>query len=420
MRPDGRIVVLGSTFVFNPPNLTDSGWSILQLSPSGAPDGFGGPTFSEGTDPANGANALGLQPDGKLLMAGTNGGMGGNMTIGRLGLTGAYDTGFGTDGHPNVNFAGLDGATTGNDGAGDLVRQSDGSVVAVGFSDNQFAIARVTSAGTIDNTFDGNGRERADFTGDTDGARAVALSGSKIVVAGTTSTGGNPRLAILSLNSAGAVDTSFGLGTGHSEGGNSELPRGATAVAVQPDGKILVAGPGGGNFGVARVKTDGFYDSTFGPGANGQVSVDFGGTDVAYAIALQPDGKILVAGTDGDGFAVARLMPNGVLDPSFGTGGKTTVNFTGVDVARGMALQPDGKIVLVGETGPAGETTDYAVARLLGDPAPAAALPAPAPVPPALTALTAPTPKKCKKKKQKNRAAIAKKHKSCKKKKKRR
>ena len=99
-------MVLGSTFVFNPPNLTDAGWSVLRLSPAGAPDGFGGSTFSEGSDPANGANALGLQPDGKLLMAGTNGGMGGDVTIGRLGLTGAYDTGFGGTGHPSVDFAG--------------------------------------------------------------------------------------------------------------------------------------------------------------------------------------------------------------------------------------------------------------------------------------------------------------------------
>ncbi len=406
MQSDGRIVVLGSTFVFNSPNLTDAGWSVLRLSPTGAPDGFGGSTFSEGTDPANGANALGLQPDGKLLMAGTNGGMGGNVTIGRLGLTGAYDTGFGGTGHPSIDFFPAE-ATTGNDGASDLVRQADGSIVTAGYSDNQFGLARVTSAGVLDNGFDGNGLKRVDFSGTVDGATSVAMSGSKIVAAGYA----DSRFAILSLNSNGSLDSSFGGGTGRSQSGLNELPRGANAVAVQPDGKVLVAGPGGGNFGVGRVKTDGFYDPSFGPSANGQVAIDFGGNDVATAMALQPDGKILVAGTDGDGFAVARLMPNGALDPSFGTGGKATVNFTGVDIAHGMALQPDGKIVLVGETGPAGGTTDYAVTRLLGDPpaaAPPAATPAPAPAP-------APS-KKCKKKK-KHRAASAKKHKSCKKKK---
>ena len=141
-----------------------------------------------------------------------------------------------------------------------------------------------------------------------DGATSVALSGSKIIAARLRA---DPRLAILSLNSNGTVDSSFGVGTGRSRAAINELPQGANALAVQPDGKILVAGPGGGNFGVGRVKTDGFYDPSFGPNGNGQVAVDFGGNDVATAMTLQPDGKILVAGTDGDGFAVARLMPNG-------------------------------------------------------------------------------------------------------------
>jgi uncharacterized delta-60 repeat protein len=411
VQPDGRIVIVGSTFVSNPPSITDRGWSVLRLSSTGAPDGFGGPIFSEGSEPSNGANALGLQPDGRLLLTGGSGGMGGNEIVARLTTSGAYDTGFGTlsDGHPFIDFAGFDGAGVGTDSAYDLVRQPDGGIVTAGFSDNQFAIARVSSAGLIDNSFDADGRQRVDFSGVFDGALAVALSGTKIVSAGITQDGsGNTKFAILSLNSNGTPDASFGVGTGRSESGVSELPRGANALAVQPDGKILVAGPGGGNFGVGRVKTDGFYDPTFGPSANGQVAIDFGGDDVANAMALQPDGKILVAGTDGDGFAVARLTPDGALDPSFGAGGKATVNFTGVDVAAGIALQPDGRIVLVGSTGPAGGTTDYAITRLLGDPAaPAAATPA-----------ATPPAKKCKKKKKKHRAASSKK-KSCKKKKKR-
>jgi len=404
VQPDGRIAILGSTFVDNIGSITDTGWSVLRLSSTGAPDGFGGPTFSEGSDPSNGANALALQPDGKLLLTGGSGGMGGYETVARLTTAGSYDTGFGNlgDGHPFIDFGGVDGAGVGTDYAYDLVRQPDGSIVTAGFSDNQFAIARVTSGGLIDNTFDANGRKRVDFSGTIDGATSVALSGSKIIAAGDT----DGRFAILSLNSNGTPDASFGVGTGRSQSGVNELPTGANAVAVQPDGKILVAGPGGGNFGIGRVKTDGFYDPSFGPSANGQVAVDFGGNDVATAMALQSDGKILVAGTDGDGFAVARLMSNGALDPSFGTAGKATVNFTGVDIAHGMALQPDGKVVLVGETGPAGATTDYAVTRLLGDPAPTVA-------PPAVT----PPTKKCKKKK-KHRAASAKK-KSCKKKKRR-
>lgn len=420
MRPNGQILIGGSTFVFDAPVAKDFDWVVLGLPPSGRP-GPGGALFSFADDPQSGANALALQPDGKLLLTGGSGGMGGNETVARLTTAGSYDTGFGSlsDGHPHIDFAGFDGAGVGTDYAYDLVRQPDGSIVTAGFSDNQFAIARLASTGLIDNSFDANGRKRVDFSGVIDGATSVALSGSKIVSAGFTEDGsGNIKFAISSLNSNGTPDTSFGLGTGRSESGVGELPRGANATAVQPDGKILVAGPGGGNFGVGRVKTDGLYDPTFGPNANGQVAVDFGGNDVANAMRLQPDGKILVAGTDGDGFAVARLMPDGALDPSFGTGGKAVVNFTGVDIANGMALQPDGKIVLVGETGPAGGTTDYAVTRLLGDPAAAPAVPAtPGALPPAATPAVTPR-KKCKKKRHAG-AASAKKHKKgCKKKKK--
>jgi uncharacterized delta-60 repeat protein len=374
--PDGRIMLAGATFEFNPPNLTDEGFVVLRLSAAGAPDGFGGSTFSFGPTPAGGADALALQPDGMVLLAGQTGGMGSDINIDRLTTGGAFDGSFGGSGHPTINFFGVDGAGVATDGALDLVRQSDGAVVTAGYSDNQFALVRLGPGGTYDNSFDANGRKRVDFTGVIDTATSVALSGTKIIAAGST----DGRLAVLSLNSNGTPDGSFGVGTGHSEGGATELPRGAEDLAIQPDGKIVVAGPGGGDFGVARLKTDGFYDPTFGTG--GQVAVDFGGADTAKAIALQPDGKILVAGTDGDGFAVARLTSSGALDPTFGFGGKATVNLGGADEARGIALQPDGKIVLAGTNG-----SDFAATRLLGDPAP----------PPTPPAIGSKKKKKCKK-----------------------
>jgi uncharacterized delta-60 repeat protein len=191
------------------------------------------------------------------------------------------------------------------------------------------------------------------------------------------------------------------------------------AVTIQPDGKIVVAGAkgiGGPNprFAIVRYETDGSLDTAFG-GGDGKVSIDFTPNgDFPYAVRVQADGKIVVAGAAGyDGrdsrFALARLTSDGSLDPTFGGDGTVMTDVTDVapayDWANGMALQPDGKIVLVGETGPPGGTTDFAVTRLLGDPS-AAATPT----------TTAPPPKKCKKKK--HRAASAKK-KSCKKKKRR-
>ncbi len=365
IQPDGRIVVVGSTFVFNEPTISNAGFAVLRLTPDGMPDGSSGgfSVFSEGTPPGNGASGVALQPDGQILLAGSNGQMGSDFTAARIsGSTGNFDATFGPpNGWSLLDFAGVDGATVGTDAPLDMVRQSDGAVVMAGYSDGQFAVGRVDSTGAPDNSFDGNGRKRVDFAGTFDYATSVALSGSKIISAGYAGDAPNQRLAILSLNSNGTPDASFGAGTGQSVNGIGEIPHGAESMAVQPDGKILVAGPAGGNFGVARVNTDGLYDPSF--GVDGQVSVDIGGNDTPYAIALQPDGKILVAGTDGDGFALTRLMPDGSVDSTFGVVGRSTVNFGGVDEALGMALQPDGKIVLVGTNG-----SDFAVTRMLGDP----------------------------------------------------
>ena len=378
IQPDGRIVVAGSTFVDNEGTITNYGFAVLRLTSAGAPDGSSGgfDVFSEGPHPGSGASAVALQPDGQILLAGWEGSMGSDFTAARIsGVDGNYDATFGPpNGWSYLNFAGVDGAGVGTDVAADMALQPDGAVVMAGYSDGQFAIGRVSSTGAPDNSFDGNGRKRVGFVEDLGYATSVALSGSKIVSAGLTGSAPNYQLAILSLNADGSPDAGFGDAAGRATNEVNEIPHGAEAMAVQPDGKIVVAGPAGGDFGIARVKTDGLYDQSF--GTEGQVAVDFGGKDVPYALALQPDGRILVAGTDGDGFAVTRLMPDGSVDPSFGIGGRATVNFGGVDEALGIALQPDGKIVLVGTNG-----ADFAVTRLMGDPP--AGSPAPAPASPA-------------------------------------
>ncbi len=130
-------------------------------------------------------------------------------------------------------------------------------------------------------------------------------------------------------------------------------------VAIQPDGKIVVAGEadvGSRNtrMAIARYDSDGSLDTSFG-GGDGKVTIDFTqANDFAYAVRIQADGKIVLAGAAGyfkpdSRFALARLMPDGSLDPTFGGDGKVTTNVTpSYDYANGMALQPNGKIVLVG------------------------------------------------------------------------
>ena len=173
----------------------------------------------------------------------------------------------------------------------------------------------------------------------------------------------------------GALDATFGVGGSlrSNFGGTYDW---AYATAIQPDGRILAAGVsnahGTYDFAVARYTSTHTLDPTFGDG--GVVLTDFGKSyDWAYALALQPDGKIVVAGVSNvsgsKDFALARLLPNGDLDPSFGKGGlvvQRTRPLT-ADIIRGIALQPDGKIVAGGasyeDVVTLGPNSDFMVAR---------------------------------------------------------
>jgi uncharacterized delta-60 repeat protein len=179
------------------------------------------------------------------------------------------------------------------------------------------------------------------------------------------------ELTVTVYGPPGSLDTSF-------EGGIVTVPVGesddyAYAMAVQPDGKIVLAGRSYenlGDFAVVRLERDGKLDKSFGDG--GKVIVDFGeGADVARAVAIQKDGKIVVAGsTDGGAtkldFGLIRLNRNGSLDEGFGDGGKVVTSFSDdADTAYAMLIQEDGKIVVGGDAqGGTSETgLDFALAR---------------------------------------------------------
>jgi uncharacterized delta-60 repeat protein len=172
----------------------------------------------------------------------------------------------------------------------------------------------------------------------------------------------------------GAVDTSFaGGGRAVMEAGRADDY--GYAVAVQADGKILVAGTSGengGDFALFRLDRDGLPDASFGDA--GLVTVDVGSGDVAYAVAAQADGRILVAGVTngatGRDFALLRFDTDGSPDEGFGTDGVVTTSFTAdSDAAYAIALQADGKIVLGGEASMGSSTTgvDFALARYEAD-----------------------------------------------------
>lgn len=209
----------------------------------------------------------------------------------------------------------------------------------------------------------------------TNEAHAIAVQpDGKIVVAGRSLNAlenGTWVFAVARYLPTGALDPAFG------QGGRVVTAIGANGaeaygVAVQPDGKIVLAGRSFTRpadalpvFALARYNPDGSLDPTFGQG--GSVTSGVGTEGTARAVAVQPDGKIVAAGAgtfDGNAnFAVVRYNPDGALDEAFGTGGLTTIDFAGAeDVSRGVAIRPDGKIAVAGHA-TAGGHAAFAVAR---------------------------------------------------------
>ena len=141
------------------------------------------------------------------------------------------------------------------------------------------------------------------------------------------------------------------------------------ALAIQPDGKILAAGHASKatafDFALARYTNDGSLDNSF--NHTGKLTIDVNGNDNARALELQPDGRIVVAVYANYGvlpeFAVARLNTDGKPDQTFGGSGKTRVRFQQQGEAFGMVLLPDGYAVLVGGAGD-GKSSDFALARV--------------------------------------------------------
>lgn len=183
-------------------------------------------------------------------------------------------------------------------------------------------------------------------------------------------------LTVTVRGEAGDLDTSFGGGVLITPGGiTDDYVRG---LAVQADGRVVAVGHGvfapatGTDFMLVRHLRDGGLDPSFGNAGKVSTAFDNGGrSDEAQAVAVQPDGKILVAGASDQGasgydFALARYNADGTLDASFGHGGRVTTTFgNGDDKAHALLLQPDGKIVVAGGSNQGASGNDFALARYL-------------------------------------------------------
>ena len=438
LQADGKVVAVG-----------DGG--IARYMPNGSPD----LTFGVGArvEYPYAARSVAIQSDGKIVVGG---GIGqytsDDFVVSRYLSNGTLDTTFDGDGHILTDFGNI----------GEVVRdvaiQANGRIIAVGYSNDSIAIARYTTTGVLDTTFDGDGRFLRRFgTHRSDAANAVALQADgRIVVTGISHVDSsfnftNYDFFVMRLNSGGSLDRTFGSvgfvnmnfgyasysydearnvaiqsdgrivvtglsqssfrsyvavsryntdgspDTGFSQWGykllptstvtNGQNPGGEIAIVLpdgklltstngwihrintdgsddtafsvggelksallQPDGKLVVSGTFQGWFGVVRTDAAGVKDSTF--SADGIAVTDFGPAhDEAGGATLQSDGRIVVVGTSERSFAVARYSSTGRLDTTFSLDGRSIINF-GDDVftafATDVAIQPDGKTVIVG------------------------------------------------------------------------
>ena len=256
---------------------------------------------------------------------------------------GHLDPSFGSDGRVTTAFPGGSFASA-------VAIQADGKIVAVGAAagasmTGEFAVARYETDGTLDPTFDGDGMLTTPISGGGDEARSVAIQANgRIVVAGTAD---GRRFAVVRYMANGALDPTFGgdgiVQTDLSPGGDV-----AYDIVIQPNRKIVAVGPAffhrGPRFAVVRYFPNGELDSTFG----GDGKVFTGAWAQARAVVLQPNGRIVVGGFGSYGLMLVRYRRSGSLDPTFGTGGVVRRVVQAI-FPLAVALQPNGKIVVGGD-----------------------------------------------------------------------
>ena len=318
LQSDGKIVAAGST--------SGTAFLLARFNADGSLDqGFGNNGSVETTfgDQTAAASAIVVQADGKIIVVGVSGAGPyselNDFALARYNSDGSLDQTFGGTGKFKTHFPGVD--NTGSS-ATSVALQPDGKLVVGGYykkndrTPHQFALARYKSNGTLDSGF----------------------------------------------GQAGKVMTGMGLGDAYSFG-----------IALQSNGRIVLAGYSATSldhdFSLAGYTANGTLDSTFGNG--GFMTTDLSGAtdDIAYAMTAQSDGKLVVAGRTGEypqnDFAVARYSSDGQLDQTFGVGGKVVSDFSSIDQAYGIALQSNGRIVLAGISFN-GANFDFTVARYLG------------------------------------------------------
>lgn len=416
LQTDGRIVAAGiaTSGVFD-------AFVLVRYNTDGSLDA----SFDDGNPEAGvvfqserflaGATDTAIQSDGRIVAVGFTEGFNGDFALARFFGTGDPDYTLLDPPSivPGVVRTDILSSNT-SDAAAAMVIQDDGKIVAAGsvatgsFID-AFALVRYNVNGSLDTTFGSDGIVTTGFIGprNDQGADVVTQPDGKIIVAGTT----GDEISLVRYSSDGSIDTTFGIdGRVYTDPPGYSV-QSISEIALQLDGKILIAAhaqtvitiefwsQSKGEFFLVRYNSDGSLDLTFGD--NGIVGTDFDGDDAvtstdpwfldaysddsSYDLVIQPDGKIVAAGTtriislfgnlqdvilydivqEESDFALARYNSDGSLDLTFGDGGKVTTDLgdTYLEGASAVALQADGKIVVGGSTYSFTSEIDFALAR---------------------------------------------------------
>lgn len=362
LQPDGRIVAVGYSLDEN----FFPDFALARYNGNGSLDTSfdtdGIVTTSIG-ERDNMASAIKLQSDGKIIVAGVaNTVVRKDFALARYNSNGSLDPTFDGDG---IVVSALG---SGYSGAAALALQGDGRIVAAGNANSTFAVARYQTNGSLDPTFDADGKVFTNLGNGSDRAAEMALQpDGKIIVVGSRWSGNFTDVAVVRYNRDGGLDPTFGNeGITITPVNNSS--DNAYAVAVQPDGKIVVVGTtlledesfSRSMFLVVRYNSNGTLDTTFGTGGIVTTSIGTNFFNTASAVGIQNDGKIVVAGYSNNDFAMARYNDNGSLDTTFSGDGMvvTPISLDNSNQAYDLAIQSDGKIIAVGSNG-----TDFAIVR---------------------------------------------------------
>lgn len=360
LQPDGKIVIAGLSEDDSAPPLPIKNFGLLRLNPNGSLDTTfnqtGKVTTTFGTLNITSFKGIAIAPGGKIVLTGA---AGSSVAMARYLPNGILDISLGGNGKL-ISTPGAQGGFSAE--ATGIAIQSDGKMVLSGVAGKPNTVGPTKSClmrfqvdGTLDGTFPGNGfwiSEESLSGFFMEDIRCDAQD--RILLGGFQSFDNTNQMTVYRLTAEGGLDSSFNTdGYAHVAFQSGLYSRKFNAVAEQPDGKILVAGDG-----LSRLLADGTLDTAF--GTNGHSTT----LHIAEEMLLQPDGKIVLAATlrsPGD-IVISRYLADGSPDASFGTDGEVILDASSHDVLNKLLIQPDGKIIVAGSSG-----HHFVTIRLLAD-----------------------------------------------------